>query len=234
MTILMSAFSHDHTDVAIISDRRTAPNAMGVVLGFKSKEAEFKTLRLGPEVAIGFAGNCGVEDVVLAGLFDATPNSDEGLLAALVRNEESYAFSFDEVAEYIDGDVVPDLIEDPLPPGIHSTVVLVGRWEGRPLVAHWSSCNGWKSEPHPTGMPWCRPIDMPDSDIEAFKLYMTRPGLDYISSMKAAVGFCADRYGSVNHGYVLRRLATQFTRVEGCVAQGASLPSSSTPAPGSP
>jgi hypothetical protein len=39
-------------------------------------------------------------------------------------------------------------------------------------------------------------------DNDQFTKHITRPDLDCIASLKAAVEFCADRYDSVNHNYV--------------------------------
>ena len=53
MTILMGRYNGDHTDVALISDRRACPDAIGRAIGVEAKEFVYKTLRLGPQVIPG-------------------------------------------------------------------------------------------------------------------------------------------------------------------------------------
>jgi len=225
MTILMAAYSGNRTDVAIISDRRASSIAIGRATDVPSNESTYKTLRLGPWVAIGFCGAVPLSNRILACLLGRKePDMGLDLLSQLVEEEDNFDYGFCNVVDEL-GKVVEMAITTAAPPaGIQTAAIIVGFDGERPAIAELNADTKWKAQTRWDNFPWCKPGGMTsDADRKKLVKYVSRPGLDYIASLKAAVGFCADRYKSVNHYYVLRRLRTGFAREEGSVPRGASL-----------
>jgi hypothetical protein len=217
MTILMGMYSDDHADVAIISDRRSTPNSIGRAAGMHPREDVYKTLRLGPQVAIGFAGTVPLSNFILAELLGLPPpDMVDDILTDLVAVEEEFDYGFDRVVRLLNERAWAAIEWASPPPGIQASAILAGVDDGRPILAELSAATGWEVRPAFTGGPYSGPLEMTDEGAKAeFENFVSKPGLDYIASLKAAVKFCADRYSTVNHNYVLRRLKTGFRREEG-------------------
>ena len=219
MTLLMGMYSGDHTDAAIISDRRAAPNAIGQLLSVPSRELVYKTLRLGPEVAIGFAGAVPMANYILARLLGLPrPAMEDDLLSRLVPIEDSFNYSYNDVVHGLNG-VVEEVVQQEKPPAHVRTMILIAGMFGgdTPLLASLDRGTKWRVKYEPSA-PYFAPFDKDDCEIkEAFARCVNAPGLDYGASLQAAVKFCADRYDNVNHNYVLRRLTSGFSREEGVV-----------------
>lgn len=219
MTILMGMYEVDHSDVAIISDRRATPNAIGRAIGAKNRELMHKTIRLGPQVAIGFAGATPLANFILAALLGIrAPAMEDDLLTELVTKEDGYSLSFDDVKRGLN-DVTGRVIKQVSPPQkIGITVMVAGMSENEtPLLGELHAETRWRAELvlHAS---YCAPFAADDELIKAeFESFVSAPGLDYVASLKAAVQFCADRYGTISRDYVLRRLRTGFAREEGHV-----------------
>jgi hypothetical protein len=226
MTILMGMYSGDHADVAIISDRRATPNSIGRAAGKHARERVYKTLRLGPQVAIGFAGTVPLSNLILAGLLNLpAPSMDDDILTDLVDSEDSFNYTFDYVVDLLNEMAGAAIEWASPPPGIQASAILAGADNGRPILATLSGATGWRVKPVFDGVPYSGPPEVVGgAGKEGFKKLITAPDLDYIESLKAAVTFCADRYDSVNHNYVIRRLGTGFVREEGRVRRQCFLP----------
>lgn len=226
MTILMGAYSGDWMDVAIISDRRATPSARGLAEGVPRRENVYKTLRLGPQVAIGFCGAAPLSNRILAWLLQE-PEPDVGvdLLCQLVEREGAFNHSFTDMADGLSAVTKTAVKLAAAPDTVDVAAIVAGCVGGTPMFLELNAATEWKARPSDAKSPWCKPNDMigDNARAEFIEYIATRPGLDYIASLKAAVEFCADRYDSVNHNYVLRRLQTGFAREEGRVQPGASL-----------
>lgn len=81
-----------------------------------------------------------------------------------------------------------------------------------------SEATGWRVEPAFDVVPHSGPPEVVGgAGKEGFEKFITAPGPNYMESLKVAVKFCADRYDSVGHNYVIRWLGTGFAREEGHV-----------------
>ncbi|MDD5263229.1 MAG: hypothetical protein PHU43_00115 [Candidatus Bipolaricaulis sp.] len=226
MTIIRAEYSGDHRDVAIISDRHGQPNVAALQNALGPNEGLYKTLLLGPEVAIGMAGDGRLCNLILAEALGLPESQEPSLISSLVSGEDRLFLSFPDAAHAFEQAASVVVARKRPPLAVDSTAILVGRLNGRPVIAELSRTTKWRFVHVMERPAYCIPEGMTDSDLLLYKSYVTRPGLDYIASLKAAVEFCADRYESVNHRYVLRCLKDGFRREEGEVPQGASLPSS--------
>jgi len=225
MSIIRAGYSGDHRDVAIISDRHGQPNTAGTLHGLGPNEDLYKTLRLGPEVAVGMAGDGRLCNLILAAALGLPESQEPSFLSSLVAGEERLSSSFLDVVHAFEC-AAPAVIAERRPPfQIDATMIIVGRLEGRPVIGELNRRTRWRVLYASERSSYCIPEEMSDDDLLFYESYVTRPGLNYIASLKAAVGFCADRYESVNHRYVLRRLKNGFRREEGDVRQDASLAS---------
>jgi hypothetical protein len=220
MTILMGMYSGDHADVVMISDRRATPNSIGRKASEHAKERVYKTLRLGPQAAIGFAETVPLSNPILAGLLNLpTPSIGDDVLTDLVEDsEDSFNYTFDYVVDLLTEMGGAAIEWASPPPGIQASAILAGANNGRPTLATLSGATGWRVEPVFDGIPHSGPPGVVGgAGKEGFEKFITTPGLNYIEFLKAAVRFCADRYDSVSHNYVIRRLGTGFAREEGHV-----------------
>lgn len=214
MTILIGEYKNDSTDVAIIADRRrsvvNAPNR-------EPMEKAFKTLRLGPECAIGFAGAEPLQNGVLAKLFGIPcPPPDQSLIEDLVLRERGYDFPFLDVEKALNA-IVPEVIRVLAPPEQYTMyIILACALQGVPILAGVSAGSEWQVTPY-VGRVWSRPKEMITfEDQKHFHDETNVPGMDYDERMLAAVKFCS-RYRSVNNQYVIRRLSAGFAPETGHV-----------------
>jgi hypothetical protein len=215
MTILMGVYSNDRSDVALVADRRSSP--VGSEIRDPNEDA-FKTLRLGTDCAIGFAGAVPLGNYVLAKLFGVPcPPQYQCLLEDLVGEEHSYSFGFHDVKDALNV-IVPAVIAYCQPPKSQTLyIILAGRFQGRiPVLAGVSAGTEWKVEPYFDHV-WSRPKEMSSfEDQQQFHDTINAPGMDYGDRMLAAIEFCS-KYQSVNNRYIIRRLSMDFTQEPGIV-----------------
>ncbi len=205
MTILMGRYNGDHTDVAIISDRRACPDELGRAIGVESKEFVYKTLRLGPQVAIGFAGAVPLSNAILAALLGVkVPAIGDDLITRLVKNEEQFNYCLSDVRNELNRITGPTIRQIDPPPEMGVSAIVAGLFDDdTPIIAELNEGTGW--EVQLAFHPLCSaPIeDKDETTRREFEKATNLPGLDYIASLKAAVKFCAERYCSVNRNYVI-------------------------------
>ena len=215
MTILMGTYSNDKTDVALIADRRRSP---ANVQRMKPIEDAHKTLRLGPECSIGFAGAEPLQNGVLAELFGIPwPPQSQSLIEDLVVNEQDYILGFDEAIDALN-QIAPKVVDICRPPASETIhIILAGKtWDGIPGLVGVSAKTGWKVDLC-FGDVWSPPRGMSSyAEQRMFDNATQMPGMDYDDRMRAAVKYCS-KYPSVNNHYIIRRLSTGFSQEAGSV-----------------
>jgi len=199
MTVLIGMINDARTDVALIADRLSRPTEMGLALGFTADQMSDKTARLGCQCAIALSGNALPHEITTRHL-DGLANGERQWTLPEVREEL---------------DVWLPAVAFAVPLFNTMTLLLAGQIDGHPVIASYSKAGNWVPQPYFHGFACSSPVPSGDFETQRQLKAILDEGGDWIGRMQAGVAFCADRYGSVNRSYILRRLSNGFLPEEG-------------------
>lgn len=137
-------------------------------------------------------------------------------MGVLAQQEMDFDLELSDVLDFLDTELAGIVSFSNAPPGIGVGLVVAGSFDGeRPILCSLGEWTGWKAKPSRCDA-FMTPIDRRDEvTVREFTNAITIPGFSYLDKMKAAIGFCAGRYETVNRSYILRRFSAGFVREEG-------------------